>query len=92
MRWRKISSGPILVADVSPLRWMVGDAQGVTMDLYLDIKETELLTGLLERYLEDIRREIHHTDRAQFKAALKSDEALMRNLLQRLRVPVPMGI
>ena len=62
------------------------------MDLYLNAKETELLTGLLERYLEDIRREIHHTDRAQFKAALKSDEVLMRNLLQRLRVPVPMGI
>jgi hypothetical protein len=62
------------------------------MDLYLDAKETELLSGLLERYLEDIRREIHHTDRAQFKAALKSDEALMRKLLEKLKVPVPMGI
>ncbi len=71
---------------------MGGDAQGVTMDLYLDAKETELLTGILERYLEDIRREIHHTDRAQFKAALKSDEALMRTLLGRLRAPVAMGI
>jgi metal-dependent HD superfamily phosphatase/phosphodiesterase len=71
---------------------MAGDAQEVTMDLYLDAKETELLTGLLERYLEDIRREIHHTDRAQFKAALKSDEALMRRLLQKVKVPVPMGI
>ena len=62
------------------------------MDLYLDTKETELLTGILERYLEDIRREIHHTDRAQFKAALKSDEALMRKLLEKLKVPAPMGI
>jgi hypothetical protein len=62
------------------------------MDLYLDTKETGLLTGILERYLEDIRREIHHTDRAQFKAALKSDEALMRKLLEKLKVPVPMGI
>ena len=62
------------------------------MDLYLDAKESELLTGLLERYLEDIRREIHHTDRAQFKAALKSDEALMRNLLERMKAHAPMGI
>ena len=62
------------------------------MELNLDTKEMELLTGILERYLEDIRREIHHTDRAQFKAALKSDEALMRKLLEKLRVPVPMGI
>jgi hypothetical protein len=60
------------------------------MDLYLDGKESELLKGLLERYLEDIRREIHHTDRAQFRAALKSDEALMRRLLERLKAPAAM--
>ena len=71
---------------------MTEAAREVALDLYLNTKETELLTRLLDRYLEDIRREIHHTDRAQFKAALKSDEVLMRNLLQRLRVPVPMGI
>jgi hypothetical protein len=62
------------------------------MDLYLNAKETELLNGLLERYLEDLRREIHHTDRASFKAALKSDEALMRNLLEKLKTPAAMGI
>ncbi len=62
------------------------------MELYLGTKETELLTGLLERYLEDIRREIHHTDRAAFKAALKADEAVMRDILTRLKVPVAMGI
>ena len=61
------------------------------MDLYLDTKETELLTGILERYLEDIRREIHHTDRAQFKAALKSDEALMRKLLVVMRAVLIQG-
>ena len=81
-----------MVADAPRLGMMAGDAREAIMDLYLDAKETELLTGLLERYLEDIRREIHHTDRAQFKAALKSDEALMRRLLQKVKVPVPMGI
>ena len=62
------------------------------MDLYLDNKETELLAGLLERYLEDIRREIHHTDHAAFRAALKSDEVLMRKVLGKLKAPVAMGI
>ncbi len=62
------------------------------MDLYLDTKETELLTGLVERYLADIRREIHHTDLAAFRAALKSDENLMRKILGKLKAPAPMGI
>jgi len=62
------------------------------MDLYLGTKETELLTRLLERYLEDIRREIHHTDRAAFKSALKTDEALMRDVLEKLKTPMAMGI
>jgi hypothetical protein len=62
------------------------------MDLCLDLKETELLTRLLERRLEDLQREIHHTDRAAFKAVLKSDEALLRGILGRLKTPVAMGI
>ncbi len=62
------------------------------MDLYLDHKETELLTRLLDRYLEDIRREINHTDRASFKVALKSDESLMQNILTRLKTPVALGM
>ncbi|MDR3682379.1 MAG: hypothetical protein P4L11_01525 [Geothrix sp.] len=62
------------------------------MDLSLDTKETELLTGLLERYLEDLRREIHHTDRAAFRTALKADEALMERLLARLKTPAYMGM
>jgi hypothetical protein len=61
------------------------------MDLCLDTKEAELLTRLLERSLEDIRREIHHTDRAAFKAVLKTDEGLMRDLLGKLKVPVATG-
>jgi hypothetical protein len=61
------------------------------MDLCLDTKEAELLTRLLERSLEDIRREIHHTDRAAFKAVLKTDEVLMRDLLGKLKVPVATG-
>lgn len=62
------------------------------MDLFLDTDESELLTRLLERHLEDIRREIHHTDRASFKAVLKADEALMRDILIKLKAPAAMGI
>jgi metal-dependent HD superfamily phosphatase/phosphodiesterase len=71
---------------------MAGVEQEVAMDLYLDTKETELLAGLLERYLEDIRREIHHTDHASFRAALKSDETLMRKILGKLKAPAAMGM
>jgi metal-dependent HD superfamily phosphatase/phosphodiesterase len=62
------------------------------MECYLETKETELLTRLLERRLEDIRREIHHTDHAAFRATLKSDETLMRKILGKLKAPAAMGI
>ena len=62
------------------------------MELDLDAKEMELLTRTLEHRLEDIQREINHTDRAAFKALLKADEATMRALLGRLKAPIAMGI
>lgn len=62
------------------------------MDLYLEARETELLMGILERYLEELQREIHHTDSRSFKAGLKSDEALMRGVLGKLKTPAAMGI
>ncbi len=62
------------------------------MDLTLNGKETEFLMRLLQRSQEDLRREIHHTDNRAFKAALKADEALAQQLLERLKVPSVMGI
>jgi len=62
------------------------------MELDLDAKEMELLTRTLERRLDDIQREIHHTDRAAFKAMLKADEATLRALLGRLKAPIAMGM
>jgi hypothetical protein len=62
------------------------------MDLYLDTRETELLMRLLEHRLEELRREIHHTDRAAFKAGLKADETLLITILGKLRAPAAMGI
>jgi len=62
------------------------------MDLYLDAKQTELLTSVLERHLEELRREIHHTDSRSFRAGLKADESLLQGLLDKLKAPAPMGI
>ncbi|MDP1831315.1 MAG: hypothetical protein Q8K67_04600 [Geothrix sp.] len=62
------------------------------MDVNLDAKEMELLMRVLERYLEDLHREIHHTDSRHFKAGLRVDEALMQSVLGKLRAPAAMGI
>jgi len=61
------------------------------MDVNLDAKEMELLTRVLHRYLDDLQREIAHTDRRHFKAGLKADEALMQGLIGKLKVPAAMG-
>ena len=62
------------------------------MELYLDAKESELLMRILAQRLEDIRREIHHTDHAAFKATLKVDQELMGSILAKLKAPAAMGI
>ncbi|HJV48509.1 MAG TPA: hypothetical protein VJ549_04455 [Geothrix sp.] len=62
------------------------------MDVYLDTKEMDLLMGLLEHRLEDLRREIHHTDSRAFKAELKTDETILKGVLTKLKTPAAMGI
>ncbi|HEY3271750.1 MAG TPA: hypothetical protein VGJ89_11110 [Geothrix sp.] len=62
------------------------------MELYLDAKETDLLLRLLDRSLQDIQREINHTDHAAFKAGLKVDQNLMHGILAKLKAPAAMGI
>lgn len=62
------------------------------MELYLDARDTELLMDLVERRLEDLRREIHHTDRAAFRDRLKAEESRLRTLLAKLKTPAEMGI
>ncbi len=62
------------------------------MDVYLDTKEVELLMDVLEYRLEDLRREINHTDSRSFKAELKTDEALLQGIQTKLKTPAAMGI
>ncbi|MEI6592972.1 MAG: hypothetical protein WCL47_07005 [Holophagaceae bacterium] len=62
------------------------------MDLYLDAKEATLVQRILVHRLEDLRREIHHTDSRSFRADLKAEESLLYALLDKLKVPSAMGI
>jgi len=53
----------------------------------IDLSETEreLLASLLEKELEDVRSELHHTQGHDYKDTLKAREALVRGLLARVR-------
>ncbi len=62
------------------------------MDLYLDAKESELVQRILVHRLEDLRREIHHTDSRSFRADLKAEESLLHALLDKLKASAVMGI
>jgi hypothetical protein len=67
--------------------WIPPTHGEASMELTLNPQEAELLGRLLERAMMDLRREINHTDRGAFKAALKSDEILLQGILDRLRIP-----
>lgn len=54
------------------------------MELTLTTQEAELLHGLLERALMDLRQEIQHTDRRAFRAGLKADEERITAILARM--------
>ena len=46
--------------------------------------EKELLTGLLEKELDEIRSELHHTRGHDYKESIKEREKLVRDLLAKL--------
>jgi hypothetical protein len=56
-----------------------------TMAIDLSEPERELLAGLLEKELEDVRSELHHTQGHDYKDTLREREALVRRLLARVR-------
>lgn len=55
------------------------------MPIDLSQVEIELLAGLLEKELEDIRSELHHTRGYDYKESLKARERLVRELLGKLQ-------
>lgn len=55
------------------------------MPVELNALERELIANLLEKELEDIRSELHHTQNHEYKDNLKEREGLVRDLLARFR-------
>ncbi len=55
------------------------------MVIDLSQAETEIVAAMLEKELEDIRSELHHTHVHDYRESLKEREALVRGLLSRLR-------
>jgi len=54
------------------------------MRIDLSQEEEDLLTGLLEKELEEVRSELHHTQAHDYKENLKVREQLVRALLTKL--------
>jgi len=54
------------------------------MAIELSHPEKDLLTEILQKELEDIRSEFHHTQAFEYKESLKEREAAVRGLLVKL--------
>jgi hypothetical protein len=52
----------------------------------LTTEEHEALLEILERYYPDLRREIVNTDDREFRRALKQREAVMKEMIHRLKM------
>jgi len=57
----------------------------ITLDLSRD--EQEILIAILDNYLSDLRMEISHTDRLDFREQLKMRKRVLRKMLEKLRIP-----
>lgn len=62
------------------------------MELALSPEERFALEETLEASLHRLREQIHHADHREFKASLKREEALLRNVLEKVRDLVPVGV
>lgn len=54
------------------------------MAIELDQSEKDLLKAILEKELEEVRSEFHHTQAFDYKESLKEREAAVRGLLEKL--------
>jgi hypothetical protein len=55
------------------------------MELRLTSEEHELLLRILEQHHRGLLNEIWHTDRREFKLALRDDEKMLEALVNRVR-------
>ncbi|OFW09389.1 MAG: hypothetical protein A3G20_09515 [Acidobacteria bacterium RIFCSPLOWO2_12_FULL_59_11] len=54
------------------------------MTLNISEREAEILRTLLNRFVEETRSEIHHTDAVAYKDGLKTEEQAAKELLAKL--------
>jgi hypothetical protein len=54
------------------------------MDIELSNPEKDLLVSLLDKELEEVRSEFHHTDAYEFREGLRCREELLRGILTKL--------
>ena len=59
------------------------------MQLNLTERETELLRGVLQDCLPDLRREVTRTEERTFRHELVERQNLVEGLLERLQIDVP---
>lgn len=55
------------------------------MPIELSAQEREMIAGLLEKELEDVRSELHHTRSHEYKDGLKEREKAVRELMAKLK-------
>ncbi len=54
------------------------------MDIALSDLEKDLLVSLLDKELEEVRSEFHHTEAYEFREGLRCREELLRSILTKL--------
>jgi hypothetical protein len=57
--------------------------------LELEPNERRLLLGLLNQAIDDLGREIHRTERIDFRHALEADQVCLQRLADRVRPDEP---
>lgn len=55
------------------------------MNIEITDAEKELLESILSSYLSDLKEEIHHSETADFKVALKDRKEIVTSLLNKIK-------
>jgi len=53
--------------------------------------EAKMVQGVIERYLSHLQTEIIHTDRREFREALKEREKFLKGIIDRLQTTITAG-
>ena len=61
------------------------------LQLDLTPEEQQIMIGVLESYVADLRMEIADTDRVDYKQMLKERKQVVNKVLTALRLPEPSG-